>query len=354
MKKTIKNLLGVALALVMCLTMAPTATAKADEAVALSEYTEEQLLTAFMGEWGGYGGYAELTEEHAKLGNVEYNWDTGEDEVCILVDLDWKYEGIVELEGRELTEEDFDNNMIGMPVDSKTKALKFTGGEYTFYLYVGYDMDFDKNLTIERVDAADEQYFVQVNLKTSFGNEEVEPTIDVVLEAATAESATPKTEEPTVEPTETPVEEPKAEEPTPVPTETPVEEPKTEEPAEDTTADAEVEAPVEDVTDETPVEEPKAEDTTAETPVEDTTTETETPAVETEDNKEVIEKTKDGREVYTGEQIYIVKKGDSLWKIAKELLGNGKRYKELFTRNNGVVEKATLIFPRQEIIVPAK
>lgn len=40
--------------------------------------------------------------------------------------------------------------------------------------------------------------------------------------------------------------------------------------------------------------------------------------------------------------------------IAKQLFGNGAKYTELFTRNNGIIEKATLIFPGQEIIVSAK
>jgi len=83
---------------------------------------------------------------------------------------------------------------------------------------------------------------------------------------------------------------------------------------------------------------------------------TATPEVKTDEtttDKEVVEKTKDGRAVYAGETVYVVKKGDCLWNIAKKLLGSGKRYNELFTRNNGVVEKVRLIFPGQEIIVPA-
>ncbi|MBO5192905.1 MAG: hypothetical protein J6C22_18240, partial [Bacteroides sp.] len=71
MRKVFKSLLGVVLALVMCLTMAPATTAKADEAVALSEYTENQLLTAFMGEWEGTerGEYAILSRNHIKMWN---------------------------------------------------------------------------------------------------------------------------------------------------------------------------------------------------------------------------------------------------------------------------------------------
>ena len=74
----------------------------------------------------------------------------------------------------------------------------------------------------------------------------------------------------------------------------------------------------------------------------------------TPEEPEAVKKTTDGREVYDGETIYIVKKGDCLWGIARQLLGDGKKYTELFTRNNGIVEKAELIYPGQEIIVPAK
>ena len=80
---------------------------------------------------------------------------------------------------------------------------------------------------------------------------------------------------------------------------------------------------------------------------EDVTTEVE------EDAKTEI-KTAAGRELQEGESVYIVKPGDCLWSIARTLLGDGRKYTELFTRNNDIVEKAVLIFPGQEIIVPAK
>ena len=79
-----------------------------------------------------------------------------------------------------------------------------------------------------------------------------------------------------------------------------------------------------------------------------------TPEEPTPEEPAAVEKTTDGRDVYDGETIYIVKKGDCLWGIARQLLGDGKKYTELFTRNNGIVEKAELIYPGQEIIVPAK
>lgn len=75
---------------------------------------------------------------------------------------------------------------------------------------------------------------------------------------------------------------------------------------------------------------------------------------ELEEPKEEVKTTPSGRELAEGETVYIVKKGDCLWSIAKTLLGKGTRYKELFTRNGDIVEKAELIFPGQEIIIPAK
>lgn len=68
---------------------------------------------------------------------------------------------------------------------------------------------------------------------------------------------------------------------------------------------------------------------------------------------ESAETTKDGRAVYAGETVYTVKKGDFLWKIAKELLGNGAKYKEIFARNSDIIKKAELIFPGQQLIIPA-
>ena len=69
---------------------------------------------------------------------------------------------------------------------------------------------------------------------------------------------------------------------------------------------------------------------------------------------EAVEKTTDGRAVAAGETVYVVKKGDCLWSIAKQLLGNGAKYTELFTRNNEILKNAEEVFPEQEIIVPAK
>ena len=47
--------------------------------------------------------------------------------------------------------------------------------------------------------------------------------------------------------------------------------------------------------------------------------------------------------------IYTVKKGDSLWKIASEKLGSGARFKEIMTLNN---MEDTVIFPGNILYIP--
>ena len=69
---------------------------------------------------------------------------------------------------------------------------------------------------------------------------------------------------------------------------------------------------------------------------------------------EAVENTTDGRAVNAGETVYFVKQGDCLRSIAKQLLGSEAKCIELFTRNSEIIENADLIFPGQEIIVPAK
>lgn len=59
-------------------------------------------------------------------------------------------------------------------------------------------------------------------------------------------------------------------------------------------------------------------------------------------------------EVKDGEKLYVVKSGDSLWKIATAELGNGSLYTKIFERNNDRLEKATMIYEGQLIVIPAK
>lgn len=60
-----------------------------------------------------------------------------------------------------------------------------------------------------------------------------------------------------------------------------------------------------------------------------------------------------GRPKSKQEKIYIVKSGDSLYKIAKKTLGNGSKYNELYAANKSVIGKdPNKIFPGQKLIIP--
>jgi nucleoid-associated protein YgaU len=51
-------------------------------------------------------------------------------------------------------------------------------------------------------------------------------------------------------------------------------------------------------------------------------------------------------------RIYVVKPGDSLSKIAKELLGDASRWPEIHEANKGKIENPDLIYPGQEFVIP--
>jgi len=121
MRKAFMRLWGMVLAIVMCLSVTQAIMVKAEEEVALSGYTEDQLLAAFSGNWSGFLGHeAELTKNHIKATKEEYDTSLGQ-RVEVVVDTDWTYEGIVEL---VCIVDYYDKSP-----DQKTKALKFTGGE---------------------------------------------------------------------------------------------------------------------------------------------------------------------------------------------------------------------------------
>ncbi len=49
---------------------------------------------------------------------------------------------------------------------------------------------------------------------------------------------------------------------------------------------------------------------------------------------------------------YIIRKGDTLWAIAKRYLGSGLRYTSIFQDNRKVIQNPNLIHPKQELAVP--
>lgn len=51
-------------------------------------------------------------------------------------------------------------------------------------------------------------------------------------------------------------------------------------------------------------------------------------------------------------EYYEIKKGDTLWAIAKKVYGNGAEYKKIFEENREVIKDPDLIFPGQKIRVP--
>ena len=50
---------------------------------------------------------------------------------------------------------------------------------------------------------------------------------------------------------------------------------------------------------------------------------------------------------------YIIRRGDTLWAIAKRYLGSGLRYTSIFQDNRKVIRNPNLIHPKQELTVPA-
>jgi len=51
-------------------------------------------------------------------------------------------------------------------------------------------------------------------------------------------------------------------------------------------------------------------------------------------------------------QTYTVQSGDTLWKIAEEMYGNGSKYMKIFEANSDLLEHPDRIFPGQELSIP--
>ena len=49
---------------------------------------------------------------------------------------------------------------------------------------------------------------------------------------------------------------------------------------------------------------------------------------------------------------YTVESGDTLWKIAEEMYGNGSKYMVIFEANKDLLENPDRIFPGQKLVIP--
>jgi nucleoid-associated protein YgaU len=53
-----------------------------------------------------------------------------------------------------------------------------------------------------------------------------------------------------------------------------------------------------------------------------------------------------------GVRTYTVVSGDTLWKIAERMYGNGSHYMKIFEANTDVLEHPDRIFPGQKLVIP--
>ena len=331
-KLKMKRFLSMVLVLALCLAFLPVQSAKADTDVNIYEFdfttlTDKQVEEAYFGTYyaDGYGEYYEVREDR-----WAFLW---EDNTEIL---EWNYKGVVTVDDVELYNgEDWSVKSV------KVKALKFESENIVFYIMpqleeseYGGDTNYLCRVEYDKTTGEKIRSFPlpprMIGFKTyDHGTFPDDISLSEVLGMVLDGKEIPRIFD--YNTGEEITEEVKTEDIT-------TEESKTDDTTEDTTTD--------DATADTTTEEPKTDDVTTDTSDKQSTTE--------KTEKKVVKKTSDGREVYEGEQVYIVKKGDCLWNIAEQLLGNGARYRELFTRNNGIVKQARVIFVGQEIIVPAK
>lgn len=71
-------------------------------------------------------------------------------------------------------------------------------------------------------------------------------------------------------------------------------------------------------------------------------------------NKSPAPKLKDNRPKPKQEKVYVVKSGDSLWKISKRVYGNGSKFNSIYVANKGTIGKnPNKIYPGQKLIIPS-
>lgn len=49
---------------------------------------------------------------------------------------------------------------------------------------------------------------------------------------------------------------------------------------------------------------------------------------------------------------YVVKRGDTLWAIAKKYYGNGAQYPKIYNANRNIIKNPNLIYPGQKLVIP--
>jgi nucleoid-associated protein YgaU len=76
-------------------------------------------------------------------------------------------------------------------------------------------------------------------------------------------------------------------------------------------------------------------------------------AKKTDDGKFIVEEEKDiTGQINVATAEYVIKKGDTLWKIASEQLGSGHRWKYLYELNKDRINNPNRLKKGQKIIIP--
>ena len=51
-------------------------------------------------------------------------------------------------------------------------------------------------------------------------------------------------------------------------------------------------------------------------------------------------------------RVYVVRRGDTLWAIAKKYYGNGAQYPKIYNANRNIIKNPNLIYPGQKLVIP--